>query len=269
MRKRIALIALTLVVSATPAAALFFTIPVIDWSNLAEAVNTVSQLQRQYTQLVSTYNQIVLQYKQMLQMAKTLPNLAVYRFSPAGWRFSSSGNTYGNTSGWTGAINSGSSARDGYLRAVERLSTYGSAFGSIPGDQVDRAKTEYATVELVDAANIHGIAVAGAQREKAWGATAAIDELERVSLSDAAELNTEVGVLNKINAAGVMAIRSSQDTNQILVALLEQSVSGMKARRDAEASAINSNIACRLYARDAGMKGVLGTTEAITYFRMP
>ncbi len=261
------LIVLTMVLPAT--AQIFGPIPVVDWSNLAEAVETVAQLERQYAQLVTTYRQIVLEYQQMLKMAMILPDLRLYRFTPASWRFSSSANTYGNTAGWTGAINSGFGAVDGYLRAVERLATYGPAFGRIPADQLDRARTEYATVEIEDAANVHGIEVAGAQRVKASEATAAIDALERVSLSDAELLNTEIAVLNKINAAGMMAIRSSQDANQILVALLEQAVAESKARRDAEVSAINANIACRLYTRDLAMSGILGTTEAITSFRMP
>jgi hypothetical protein len=41
-----------------------------------------------------------------------------------------------------------------------------------------------------------------------------------------------------------------------------------KARRDAEAYAINANISLRLNAFDAGMQGVQGTTGAITSFRM-
>lgn len=158
---------------------------------------------------------------------------------------------------------------NGYRRAVERLMTYGPALGRIPADQIDRTKTEYATVELEDAANVHGIEVVGAQRAKAQAATSAIEILEGVSLSDGNLVNTEIAVLNKINATDMMALRAGQDTNQLLVAMLEQSVTGSKARRDAEASVINANIACRLYARDAGLEGIAGTTQAITSFRMP
>jgi hypothetical protein len=271
MKKRIAVfsLSLALLVVSPAAAQLLGPIPVVDWSNLAEAVETVAQLERQYAQLVSTYRQIVLEYQHMLRMATTLPHLDWYRFTPASWRFSSSANTYGNTASWTRAINSGFGALDGYLRAVEHLSAYGPAFARIPADQLDRAKSAYAAVELSDAASIHGIEVAGSQRAKAAEATAAIDALERVTLSDAEELNTEMAVLNKINAAGIMTLRSSQDGNQLLVALLEQSVAEAKARRDAQVSAINADIACRLYARDLGINGIAGTTDAIASFRMP
>ena len=67
----------------------------------------------------------------------------------------------------------------------------------------------------------------------------------------------------------MMALRAGQDSNQVLVSLLEQVITDSKSRRDAEASVINSNVELRLNAREAGMEGVRGTTQAITTFRMP
>lgn len=270
MKKRIAvaLLVVTLTVSPVFAQWFFGTIPVIDFANLANAADQLGQLEMQYGQLVSTYNQIVLQYREMLRMARHLPGIRQHRFSQAGWGASFSANTYGTTAGWTSALNSGIGVREGYGQAVGRLSTYAS-FGDIPADQVDRAKSEYASVELSDAANIHGMEVIGAERSKSGATDLEIKMLEDASLSEEDDFNTEIAVLNKINATDIMTLRSGQETNQILVALLERSIAESKYRRDSEAAAINANIAFRANARDAGLRGIEGTTDAITSFRMP
>jgi hypothetical protein len=271
LRRSVAVLLLLTILTVAPAFSQFVfpQIPVIDVANLASAVERLWELREQYAQMVQTYQQLVLEYRHMVRMAMRVPNIGRFRFTGTPWRLSASGNTYGTTAGWTSAINSGLAALQGYRLAVERLEDYGPAFGRIPADQLDRARTRYATVELADAANVHGIEVAGSQRSKAVATTGAIDALEDATLTGDDAYNTEIAVLNKINAGTVMALRSGQDTNQLLIALLEQSVAESKARRDAETSAINANVSLRLHARDAGSTGIRGTTDAITTFRMP
>jgi len=55
-------------------------------------------------------------------------------------------------------------------------------------------------------------------------------------------MNTEIGVLNKINAATIAQIRSSRDANQLLLQTLEQQLADSKRRRDAEAAEMNAQI---------------------------
>jgi conjugal transfer/entry exclusion protein len=260
---------LFILIFAAAVPAQFIALPVFDAANLANAIERLAQLREQISQLVRTYDQLVLEYKHMLKMAKQLPGLSEHYFRSAPWRFSHSTDTYGTAAAWNKAINTGNTAEQAYRFAVERLATYGSALARIPADQLDRAKTDYAGVELADAANIHGIEVAGSQRAKAGSADAAISGLESASLSSDEDSNTQIAVLNKINAAGMMVMRASQDTNQILIALLEHQLAQSKARRDAEATAINANIAFRQHAYDAGIVGIRDTTKAITTFRMP
>jgi hypothetical protein len=121
------------------------------------------------------------------------------------WRYSSSTNIYGTSGGWTSAINSGGGVISGYRRATEPLRAFGAALSNIPANQVERVKRDFATVELTDAANIHGIEVLGLQRAKARGNERAIQDLEGATLSTADAMNTQIAVLNKINAAGMMA----------------------------------------------------------------
>jgi len=65
---------------------------------------------------------------------------------------------------------------------------------------------------------------------------------EADSLSTDPGMNTEIGVLNKINAAAVAQIRSSRDANQLLLQALEQQLADSKRRRDAEVAEMNAQI---------------------------
>ncbi len=220
-----------------------FGITVFDPSVYAEAVSQVANLVKQYNQLVQTYQMVTNQYNQMLWMAKTLPgNLARFRTVPTPWFLSRATNTYGATGGWIAAINTGSNAPAGYRQAAERLLPYGAALSSVPADQVDRLQKHYATIELTDGANENGIETVGTLRSNAPEVQAAIQSLENDSLNSDPSYNTEIAVLNKINAANVIALRNGQDTNKLLVALAEQQLIDAKRKRDAEVKAINTHI---------------------------
>jgi hypothetical protein len=217
---------------------------VFDPSNFGKLVEQLAQMERQYTELVETYQMVTAQYNQMIWMAKMVPaNLrAHYRAMITPWRNSSATDTYGTTGGWIAAINTGNGVNDGYQQAIQRLNAYGTALSNIPADQVDRIKTSYATVELADGANESGMDLVGRLRSNAPEVENAIRSVENDSLSTDPDLNTEVSVLNKINAANLIALRNGQDTNQLLVALVEQQIIDAKRKRDAEATAINSHI---------------------------
>lgn len=267
MKKRIAVLTVTVLLTLG-AAASQAQLPVFDVTNFANALLRYFELEQQLAQLITTYKQIVLEYEHMVAQAQLLPSLIHHKFLETPWRMSQSANTYGTTGFWTRAINSGQNVPTGYGLATERLLTYGNSLGNIPPDEANRARTDYASVELEDAANLHGIEVIGLQRAKASGNQTAIEALEKATLSTSDSDNTQIAVLNKINATNMMALRAGQDTNQLLVSLLEQILTEAKARRDAETYAINANISLRLNAFDAGMQGVRGTTDAITSFRM-
>jgi hypothetical protein len=217
---------------------------VFDPSNFGKLVEQLAQMERQYTALVETYQMVTAQYNQMIWMAKMVPaNLrAHYRAMVTPWRNSSATDTYGTTGGWIAAINTGQGVNDGYQQAIQPLNAYGAALSNIPADQVDRIKTSYATVELADGANQSGMDLLGRLRTNAPDVENAIQSVENDSLSTDPDLNTEISVLNKINAANLIALRNGQDTNQLLVALAEQQIIDAKRKRDAEATAINSHI---------------------------
>jgi hypothetical protein len=135
--------------------------------------------------------------------------------------------------------------------------------------ELGRVQSQYASVQLVDGANINAMATIGSIRGTADNVQTQIANLEQDSFSGDSGLNTEVSVLNKINAAGVLTLRTVQDSNKLLASLLEQQTILAKQQRDAATNAINTDIG-----RQASMAGniaqVTGTiTDSLQNFRMP
>ena len=136
-------------------------------------------------------------------------------------------------------------------------------------DELNRVKSQYASVELSDGANVTAMATIGSIRDNAQTIQNQINNLEQDSLSGDPNLNTEVSVLNKINAANVLTLRTLQDSNKLLLSLLEQNVIAAKQQREATANSINTDIA-----RQATLAGnlaqVTGTlNNSLQNFRMP
>jgi type IV secretion system protein TrbJ len=245
MRRKLIMSILILSVVAAPALAIFgLGDLVFDPTNFEEAVQELLQLEQQYAQLVQTYHLIQNEYQQMLWMAQPVPvNMILrYRALSTPWTPSSATNTYGTTAAWQAAINSGQSVSGGYSAATEPLQTYGSALGNIPADQLARLQKDYGTVELTDGASQAAIQLLGELRASAPAVETAIQNLENDSLSSDPDMNTEIAVLNKINAAHLVNVRNTQDTNKLLAAVAERQIVEAKRERDAEARAFNEHI---------------------------
>jgi hypothetical protein len=185
------------------------------------------------------------------------------------WRNAVALDTYGNTGAWVTAINTGAPG-DGYQLATTQLAPYRPAYlASMDPDELSRVKSQYASVELADGANVTAIGTIGAIRENALGIQNQIANLENDSLSGDADLNTEVSVLNKINAANMLTLRSVQDSNKLLASLLEVQTIAAKQQREAATNAINADIH-RQATLTGNLAQVTGTlSDSLQNFRMP
>jgi hypothetical protein len=259
--------------SIAPAAHAIFGLGdiVFDPSNFAQAVEQVVRLEEQYLQLVQTYQMIRNQYDQAIWMAKRVPVDMAWRYRSAitPWNRSSTANTYGTTGGWMEGINSGLGVADGYWNAVQPLDRYGDALDNVPADQLPRLKTNYGTVELADGANISAIETIGGMRGNTPAVESAIQSLEDDSLSSDPNMNTEIAVLNKINAANLMSVRSTQDTNKLLVALAEEQLVDAKRKRDVEAQTIHNHIRFMADERAILTAQTAGAGDALRSWHMP
>lgn len=266
-------VCLALAFIAAPSARAVFGIGdiVFDPSNFEKAVQQLVEMGRHYEQLVRQVGLLKEQYEHMRRMAQQAPvNKSLrYRVLATRWHPSSATNTYGTTSGWISSINSGAATASGYLKAVHRLGQYGSVLSRVPADQQEHVKTSYATVELTDGANQHAIDTVGRLRANAVDTERAIYGLEEDSLSNDPNLNTEIAVLNKINAANIISVRTSQDTNKLLVALAEAQTVQAKRTRDAEARAINQHIRFISEGKSVMEAQAANASAAMLAWRMP
>jgi hypothetical protein len=246
---------------------------VYDPTNYHNALLRYYQLQQHLVEMQKSYAKITGQLNLALQMAQFIRNMpARYRALFSQWRKVTSLNTFGNTVSWINGINTGvlPNINTGYLKSTTSLSPYSSyELSGMDPAELGRVQSQYASVELADGANMNAMATIGAIRGTADGIETQIGNLEQDSFSGDASLNSEVSVLNKINAASVLTLRTLQDSNKLLASLLEQQTILAKQQRDQTTGAINIDIG-----RDASLAGnmaqVTGTiTNSLQAFRMP
>src|ERR1700722_18319830 len=219
---------------------------VYDPTNYQNALMRYYQLQQHLVQLQMSYAKITSQLNLAMQMATFVRNMpARYRAVFSQWRNVTSLNTFGNTGSWIAGINSGlfPTINTGYLKATTPLSQYNPYELSGMDDlELGRVQSQYASVQLADGANMNAMAAIGAIRGNAQSVEQQIANLEQDSFSSDSDLNSEVSVLNKINAAGVLTLHTVQDSNKLLASLLEQQTILAKQQRDATTTAINTDI---------------------------
>lgn len=237
---------------------------VFDPTNYAEAVEQLAQLEQQYTQLVRTYELLVTQ-------ARRMPGdlAARYRGEPVPWLDLTAPDTFGVTGGWIHAANTGHEVEEGYRLSTEPLRTDDAAFDDAPETTLARMRRIHGGVELADGIAMHALEMVGHLRGHAAGVEFALRRLENDSFASDADLNTQVAVLNKINAASVTAARLVKDTNQILIGQLEQQLLETTRRRDAEAQALNAELEWRRRTPDLLHPPIAETTDTLTHFRWP
>ena len=222
---------------------------VFDPTNYKNALLRYLQLQQQLLQLKQTYQQVWSHYQLALQMSKNLQNMPVrYRAAFSQWRSFTANDLYGNTRGWVSAAN-GAGAQTvspAYQQATIPLLTYSQAdLNAINPADARNLRSAYASLQLADGANVSALTALGNVRANAQTVQQQIANLEQDSLSSDAGLNTEVGVLNKINVSNVLTLRTLQDANNLRVAALEQQVLQAKQQRDIAAANLNFAIQMR------------------------
>jgi hypothetical protein len=246
---------------------------VYDPTNYQNALLRYYQLQQHLLQLQMSYAKITSQLNLAMQMATFVRNMpARYRAVFSQWRNVTSLNTFGNTGSWISGINSGlfPTINTGYLKATTPLSQYNPyELSGMDTPELGRVQSQYASVQLADGANMNAMATIGSIRGSAQSVQEQIANLEQDSFSSDSGLNSEVSVLNKINAAGVLTLRTVQDSNKLLASLLEQQTILAKQQRDATTNAINTDIG-RQETVAGNIAQVTGTlTDSLQNFRMP
>lgn len=246
---------------------------VYDPTNYHNAVLRYIQLEQQLAQLRQTYQQVWSHYQLALQMSRSLQNMqGRYRATFTQWRSFTSNDLYGNTTQWVGAVNGAGpqSVNPAYQQATIPLLTYGQAdLNAINPADARNLKSAYASLELADGANVSALTTVGNVRGNAQTVQQQIANLEQDSLSNDPTLNSEVGVLNKINASNVLALRTLQDSNNLRVAALEQQVLRTKQQRDIDAANLNFSIQMRQQATQNLTPFNSNLSQSLAAYRLP
>jgi hypothetical protein len=273
MKNRIPAVLLVLVLCVCTASAQLGSGIVYDPTNYQNALLRYQQLQQHLLELQKSYAQITNQLNLAMQMASYIRNMpSRYRALFGQWRNVTSLNTFGNTGSWVSGINSGllPTINTGYQQSTTQLLPYSAAhLSGMDPFELDRVESQYASVQLADGANVNSMATIGSIRGTAQDIETQIGNLEQDSFSSDTGLNSEVSVLNKINAAGVLTLRTLQDSNRLLASLLEQQTILAKQQRESTTNAINADIErqASMAANSAQMTGTL--TNSLQTFRMP
>jgi len=200
-----------------------------------------------YTTAVQTRNQIVTMYNLAYQMSTLPQNLAArYRADWAQWsRLAAPPNVYGNTSPLVNALNFGGlpQAQQGYTSAFVQPQSYPSgAYSSLDSRTQATVANQYATSELAQSATTTTLASLGTIRSDSQAFASKLANLESDTFSTDPSQQTSNALLGKINSATLLQIHSQQDTNQLLMAALQQQLIAEKQQIDAQNRAINNAI---------------------------
>lgn len=243
MRKRIAAVLLALLLVACPLWAIFGI--GLGGEIVHDPISYANAL-LMLAELIKNYEQLKAQYDLQLWLSQMVPVDMALRYGTLGtawYGLQLPFDRFGNLSGWVQTVNEGGSALGAYGTASVELKPFGAKLSQLHYEEQLRIASNYASAELADGTNVHSMETVGMLRGNAAQVEQAIGDLVADSLSSDPAMNTEIAVLNKINAAGIASLRSSRDTNRVLLSVLEQQIVESKRRRDVEVSEINTQIA--------------------------
>ncbi|MGA8528996.1 MAG: hypothetical protein WB622_04730 [Acidobacteriaceae bacterium] len=220
---------------------------VFDPTQSAHAIQQIEQGSQLYTTAVATRNQVVTMYNLAYQMSQLPQNLgARYRADWSQWtNLQAPADTYGNTSALVNALNYGAlvNAQQGYNSAYVQAQSYPSgAYSSLDARTQATVANQYATSELAQTATTNTLATLGTIRSDSQSFATQLANLESDTFSTDPSQQTEAALLGKINSATLLQIHSQQDTNQLLMAEVQQQLIAEKQHIDAQNRALNNAI---------------------------
>jgi hypothetical protein len=262
-------LALSTVLALAPMAhAQFGSGIVYDPTQSAHAIQQIEQASQLYTTAVATRNQIVTMYNLAYQMSQMPQNLeARYRADWSQWAsLSAPANTYGNTAALVNALNYGAltNARQGYSSAYVQPQSYPSGtYSALDSRTQATVANQYATSELAQSMTTNTLATVGTIRSDSQSFASNLANLESDTFSTDPNQQTENALLGKINSATLLQIHSQQDTNQLLMASIQQQLIAQKLQIDAQNRAINNAIYFQQNFASAQQNTTSGVSDSI------
>src|SRR6267143_2073230 len=171
MKRRVLVFMLVMGLAVSTASSQLGSGIVYDPTNYHNALLRYYQLQQHLLQMQKSYAKITSQLNLAMQMATFVRNMpARYRAVFSQWGNVTSLNTFGNTGSWISGINSGllPTINTGYQRSTTQLLPYSAAhLSGMDASQLERVQSQYASIELVDGANVNAMVTIGSLRGSA------------------------------------------------------------------------------------------------------
>lgn len=226
-----ATVALAIAFSPRPAAA---QVPVIDALNLIETARTAYNTYQ-------TYQQLIREYQLILRMAKRATGMERYRTPDVPVVFHDAGR-YLAGGAMVRTLNAGDPTGQAYDSVTRFAVRPASVLPTLTPAARRNLERALATIDISDSvASLAGHQI-GHVRGYSSATTAAIRTLETDTLGGSDDQHYQTAILDRINAAQVIARRQDTATNQLVSHLVEQALVQTKRQRDTEAVAMAMRI---------------------------
>jgi len=197
-----------------------------------------------YIQALARYAQLVQQYRFWVAQAQRLPvDLANrYRLAPVRWQTHDAARIYTYAEPILSALNSGDPTGVLYDVSTDQLDTLDDFVSSVPLELRPRLRLSYGAIQFEDSVAKTAIDQVGTTRTNGSFALGTIQNMEDDAVSSFDDFHTQTALLNKINGAGVLALRLDETVSQLQMHILEQLLVQNKRSRDAEAELMDAHL---------------------------
>jgi len=224
-----------------------------------------------YAQALARYAQLIEQFRFMVKQARRLPvdMASRYKVPATRWRHHDTETQYAYARPLLTALNAGDTSGALYGQVTDRLDDLDDLLPTVPSELRRRLQNSYATIQFADSVARMAIHQIGAIRSNGKNTLLAAENMENDAASPDETLNSQIAVLNKINAASVLELRVSETTNQFLMHTLEQLLVQNKRSRDAQARAMDAQVFQWRYGLPYGRNLFSRTASTMDSWRQP
>jgi hypothetical protein len=202
--------------------------------SIANEIQQIEEGQKIFTNTVKLADNAIATYNlahQMAMMPRSLYQPFLSR-STYWMELNHAANTYGNSSQWTNAVNTGAGASIGFQQASIPHTGQIAGYGNLSQSGQQQISARGATVDLNDAITTSSIQTLGTIRTNSQQRQTDINTLMRATQSSDPSQHTEMATLQRINLALLLLLQEQQEANQISQANALQQIVGQKTQQD-------------------------------------
>ena len=202
--------------------------------SIANEIQQIEEGQKIFTNTVKLADNAIATYNlahQMAMMPRSLYQPFLSR-STYWMELNHSANTYGNSSQWTNAVNTGVGASIGFQQASIPHTSQITGYGNLSQLGQQQIAARGATVDLNDAITTSSMQTLGTIRTNSQQRQTDINALSRATQSSDPSQHTEMATLQRINLALLLLLQEQQEANQISQANALQQIVGQKTQQD-------------------------------------